>query len=269
MIIIRKDSEGGHFNIITVYLGFGMIKIRRWWDHLFFIRVYASKTASSQWSSPLLFQQVYSPTWIFPAMSATVAGTAPWLRMMASTSWAMLTGAENRQIMRKLCCLWRGYAAVGPYPWTSQKGWVPHPWISGANYFSLYGTHCFLTHWRQGHLDAILKLQFSFLFYWLVSSDLLMIMHPDECHGTSRMISQHWFQVVAWCRQATSHYLSQCWPSSTSPYGVTRPQWVNENMLTTPLISLIQNNNMQLSFSQSPFSQSLTVNSLWPSDAIW
>ena len=34
-------------------------------------------------------------------------------------------------------------------------------------------------------------------------------------------------QVMAWCRQATSHYLSQCWPRSLSPYGVTRPQWFN------------------------------------------
>ena len=34
-------------------------------------------------------------------------------------------------------------------------------------------------------------------------------------------------QVMAWCRQATSHYLSQCWPRSMSPYGVIRPQWVN------------------------------------------
>ena len=34
-------------------------------------------------------------------------------------------------------------------------------------------------------------------------------------------------QVMAWCRQATSHYLSQCWPRSLSQYGVTRPQWVN------------------------------------------
>ena len=31
---------------------------------------------------------------------------------------------------------------------------------------------------------------------------------------------------MAWCRKATSHYLSQCWPSSMSPYGVTRLQWV-------------------------------------------
>ena len=36
-------------------------------------------------------------------------------------------------------------------------------------------------------------------------------------------------QVMAWCRQATSHYLSQCWPSSTSSYGITRPQWVKLN----------------------------------------
>ena len=31
-------------------------------------------------------------------------------------------------------------------------------------------------------------------------------------------------QVMAWCHQATSHYLSQCWPRSVLPYCVTRPQ---------------------------------------------
>ena len=34
-------------------------------------------------------------------------------------------------------------------------------------------------------------------------------------------------QVMAWCHQTTSHYLSQCWPRSMSPHGVTRAQWVN------------------------------------------
>ena len=33
-------------------------------------------------------------------------------------------------------------------------------------------------------------------------------------------------QVMAWCRQATSQYLNQCWPRSPTPYGVTRPQGV-------------------------------------------
>ena len=37
-------------------------------------------------------------------------------------------------------------------------------------------------------------------------------------------------QVMAWCRQATSHCLSQSWPMSMSPYGVTRPQWVNSHV---------------------------------------
>ena len=32
--------------------------------------------------------------------------------------------------------------------------------------------------------------------------------------------------VMAWCRQAISHYLNQCWPRFMSPYGVTKPQWV-------------------------------------------
>ena len=37
-------------------------------------------------------------------------------------------------------------------------------------------------------------------------------------------------QVMAWCHQATSHYLNQCWPRYMSPYGVTRPQWVKHRI---------------------------------------
>ena len=32
---------------------------------------------------------------------------------------------------------------------------------------------------------------------------------------------------MAWCSQATSHYLSQYWPRSMLPYGFTGPQWFN------------------------------------------
>ena len=38
-------------------------------------------------------------------------------------------------------------------------------------------------------------------------------------------------QVMAWCRQATSHYLNQCWLSLLSPYSVTRPQWVKYTLI--------------------------------------
>ena len=43
----------------------------------------------------------------------------------------------------------------------------------------------------------------------------LVKLTSGDIHGTSLMISQHW------CHQATSHCLSQCWPSFMSPYGVT------------------------------------------------
>ena len=48
-----------------------------------------------------------------------------------------------------------------------------------------------------------------------------------KCHWSILRISQHLVQVMAWCRQATSHYLSQRWSRTGSPYGVTRPQWLN------------------------------------------
>ena len=35
-------------------------------------------------------------------------------------------------------------------------------------------------------------------------------------------------QVMAWHRQSTKHYLSQCSPRCLSPYGVTSPQWVEK-----------------------------------------
>ena len=37
---------------------------------------------------------------------------------------------------------------------------------------------------------------------------------------------QHCYVMLRF-RWSTNHYLSQCWPISMSPYGVTRPQWVN------------------------------------------
>ena len=54
-------------------------------------------------------------------------------------------------------------------------------------------------------------------------------------------------QVMAWCRQATSHYLKQCWSRSPTPYGITRPQWVKMIMymkwsLMAIKINLFQNN---------------------------
>ena len=35
---------------------------------------------------------------------------------------------------------------------------------------------------------------------------------------------------MAWYRQATNHYLNQCWPRLLPPYGVSRPQCVKETV---------------------------------------
>ena len=58
-------------------------------------------------------------------------------------------------------------------------------------------------------------------------------------------------QVMAWCRQATSHYLSQCWPRSMSPKGVTRPQWVTVTHWPREVWELIFKSSI---FSKSSYS---------------
>ena len=62
---------------------------------------------------------------------------------------------------------------------------------------------------------------------WSISCETaLILMSQDFIDDQST-----WVQIMAWCRQATSHYLSQCWPRSLSPYGVISPQWVTIGVL--------------------------------------
>ena len=56
---------------------------------------------------------------------------------------------------------------------------------------------------------------------WGISCKIALIWMSQNLTDKSTLV-----QVMAWYRQATSHYLSQCWPSSMSPYGVTRPAWL-------------------------------------------
>ena len=59
---------------------------------------------------------------------------------------------------------------------------------------------------------------------WGISCEIALIwMSLDFTDDQSTLV-----QVMAWCRQAASHYLSQCWSRSLSPYDITRPQWVNK-----------------------------------------
>ena len=57
---------------------------------------------------------------------------------------------------------------------------------------------------------------------WCISCEIaLMWMSMDLTDDKSTLV-----QVMAWCREATSLYLSPCWPRSMIPCDVTRPQWV-------------------------------------------
>ena len=53
-------------------------------------------------------------------------------------------------------------------------------------------------------------------------------------------------QVMAWCRQATSDYLSQCWPRSLSPYDVTRHNELKEQYFLINYIEAINGDTRAL-----------------------
>ena len=78
------------------------------------------------------------------------------------------------------------------------------------------------------------KFEWNLRYGWGISCEIALIWMPlDFTDGQSTLV-----QVMAWCRQATSHYLNQCWPR---PYGVTRPQWVKQFRMEDALCILSTN----------------------------
>ena len=90
-------------------------------------------------------------------------------------------------------------------------------WCSHCCYNSLVPGRFY---WNFGKI--IFKLILMIGGWAIFKKIALRWMSQDRIDDKSTLV-----QVMAWCRQATSHYLSQCWPRSVLPYGVTRPQWVN------------------------------------------
>ena len=80
-----------------------------------------------------------------------------------------------------------------------------------------------MTPYGNRDLWSVIFKQILVIDGWGISFEIALIwMSLDFTDDQSTLV-----QVMAWCRQATSHYLSQSWPRSLLPYGVTRPQWVN------------------------------------------
>ena len=100
-----------------------------------------------------------------------------------------------------------------------------------------------LTNWPLGDVTIIKKCNFLACFMdWYLNSltpgrfqwnfrniIFKLILVTDGCDISSK-IALRWtsldhsddkstlVQVMAWCHQATSHYLNQCWPRSLPPY---------------------------------------------------
>ena len=91
-----------------------------------------------------------------------------------------------------------------------------------------------LTHWPLGDFKEIFRKVIFMLILvidgWSISCKIVLKWMPMDFDDAKSTL----VQVMAWCRQATSHYLSQCWPRSLSTYGVNRPQWVNRFSIDSP-----------------------------------
>ena len=84
--------------------------------------------------------------------------------------------------------------------------------------------HCIINSLAPGRCD--------FNFKSVISEHMLQIkfMTSTSVEIALRWMPQNTFddkstlvQVIAWCHQSTSLYMSQCWPRYMSPYGATRP----------------------------------------------
>ena len=87
---------------------------------------------------------------------------------------------------------------------------------------------------------ALKQKDWRYLNIFCIPTIQICINNAEIWFGTRCEISLWWkplntfgdklalIQVMAWCCQATNHYLSQSWSRSISPYDITRPQWVKK-----------------------------------------
>ena len=86
-----------------------------------------------------------------------------------------------------------------------------------------------LNHWGRDKIDAILPTTFSNAISWMKMFEFRLKFHWSLFLKVQLTIFQHWFRRWLGAEQATSHYLNQWWPSSTTHICVTRHQWVNSH----------------------------------------
>ena len=108
-----------------------------------------------------------------------------------------------------------------------ESGWVDKLSVRARHHLVFLGWSGIVNSLAPGKLEwnfrHVIFKQILMIDGWGISCEIALIwMSLDFTDDQSTSV-----QVMAWCRQATSHYLSQCWSRSLLPYDVTRPQWVN------------------------------------------
>ena len=88
--------------------------------------------------------------------------------------------------------------------------WTHQPSFTGVNSLA------------PGNFKSVIFKLMSMIDILRTSCEIALMRMPQIHIGDKSVL----VQVMVWCRQATSHYQSQCWPRSLSPYGTTGPQWV-------------------------------------------
>ena len=78
---------------------------------------------------------------------------------------------------------------------------------------------------------------------WGICGEIALLLMSLDCTDDQSTL----VQVMAWCRQATSHYLIHCWPRYMSTYGVTRPLWVNPVNFSIICCFIFQNKTYRIS----------------------
>ena len=115
-----------------------------------------------------------------------------------------------------------------------------------------------LTLWPQIDFSKNLDKEFSsWCCYWWMDVSQDISLRWTSVYLTNDQSTL--VQVMAWCRQATSPYLSTCWLRSVLPYGITRPQWVN--VLVSLCWHIVNLNKMvdilQMTFSNASYWQKI------------
>ena len=108
----------------------------------------------------------------------------------------------------------------------------------GKNIFLGYWGFLFINSLAPGKFEwnfrhVIFKLILVIAGWGICCEIVLILMSLDFTDDQSALV-----QVMAWCHQATIHYLSQCWPQFLSPSGITRPSWVKGDNNCASIFSL-------------------------------